>query len=205
MNTPKIHEIIKAKRRERDLTQEELANILGVTKAAVSKWETAESYPDITMLPQIARLFHITMDELFGYTLDFKPLKIVNEYSAGFKLSDMEDMSLLDHGTVKDCKLQKYLYNVGDTTESRWDVSVHFLSNEDDFPYIVQKCIKPGILTDMYSYRLADGKIMDDAKNNKHYVCREKVWEYRCPNTKYVREMIREQIAMGLIDEEDAF
>jgi len=40
----KIGEKIKAKRRERDLTQEELANILGVSKAAVSKWENEFSH-----------------------------------------------------------------------------------------------------------------------------------------------------------------
>ena len=80
MSNLKIGEKIKAKRRERNLTQEELANILGVTKAAVSKWENAESFPDITMLPQIAQLFHITMDELFDYTLEYKPAKIVNQY-----------------------------------------------------------------------------------------------------------------------------
>ncbi|MBQ4591893.1 MAG: helix-turn-helix transcriptional regulator [Clostridia bacterium] len=205
MNTPKIHEIIRAKRRERDLTQEELANILGVTKAAVSKWETAESYPDITMLPQIAQLFHITMDELFGYTLELQPLKIVNEYRAGFKLSALEDLSLLDHGTVKECKLEKYLYYIGDTTESRWEVTVCFISNENDFPYTVQKYIRSGNLIDMVSYRLADGKIVEDDKPTKHYVCKDKVWEYRLPNPKFVREMIKEQIAMGLIDEEDAF
>ena len=44
----KIGEIIKAKRKEQDLTQEELASRLGVSKAAVSKWENAECYPDIT-------------------------------------------------------------------------------------------------------------------------------------------------------------
>ena len=67
MSGLKIGEKIKAKRRERDLTQEELANILGVSKAAVSKWENEESYPDISLLPQIAQLFHITMDELFNF------------------------------------------------------------------------------------------------------------------------------------------
>ena len=51
MSDLKIGEKIKSKRRERDLTQEELANILGVSKAAVSKWENEESYPDITLLP----------------------------------------------------------------------------------------------------------------------------------------------------------
>ena len=72
MSNLKIGEKIKAKRRERDLTQEELATILGVSKAAVSKWENEESLPDITMLPQLAQLFHITMDELFDYTLAYK-------------------------------------------------------------------------------------------------------------------------------------
>ena len=74
MSNLKIGERIRSKRRERELTQEELANILGVTKAAVSKWENEESYPDITTLPLIAQLFHMTMDELFGYTPEHKPL-----------------------------------------------------------------------------------------------------------------------------------
>ncbi len=69
MSKLKIGEKIKSKRRERNLTQEELANMLGVSKAAVSKWENEESYPDITMLPEIAQLFHITIDWLFDYTL----------------------------------------------------------------------------------------------------------------------------------------
>ena len=90
MSGLKIGEKIKAKRRERDLTQEELAKILGVSKAAVSKWENKESYPDITLLPQIAQLFHITMDELFNYTLEYKPLVIVNEYHFGLSLDDFD-------------------------------------------------------------------------------------------------------------------
>lgn len=203
MDLPKINEMIRAKRRERDLTQEELANMLGVTKAAVSKWENAESYPDITMLPQIAQLFHITMDELFGYTLEFKPLKIVNEINAGFALSDVEDYAILDHGIIKKCSLKKCERRVGDEIESTWEVRVHMISNEDDFPYIMQKYIKPGRLLDMYSYRLADGKIVDDDKPNKHYVCREKVWEYKTTNRVYLKEMLREQRAMGLIDDDE--
>ena len=68
MSNLKIGEKIKAKRRERELTQEELAAILGVSKAAVSKWENGESYPDVEMLPQIAQLFHMSMDELFDFS-----------------------------------------------------------------------------------------------------------------------------------------
>jgi transcriptional regulator with XRE-family HTH domain len=201
----KIGEKIKEKRRDRDLTQEELATMLGVTKAAVSKWENAESFPDITMLPQIAQLFHITMDELFDYTLEYKPAKIVNQYRFGLCLNDIEDISILDYGTIKECSVVKNSGLVGDETVERWEVRVQFVSTEEGFPYLIQKCLKPNTLVDGVSVRLADGKIFDDDKPNKHYVCKEKVWEYRNTNLKYIREMIKEQIEMGLISEEDAW
>ena len=203
MQNLKIGEKIRSKRRERDLTQEELANILGVSKAAVSKWENAESYPDITMLPQIAQLFHITMDELFDYTLEFKPLVIVNEYRFGLSLDNV-DKRILDHGTVKSCGVYKIERLIGENVESTWETRVQFVSTEENFPYILQQYIKPGYLMDGYSIRLADGKIMDDDKPNKHYVCSEKVWEYHVTDRKYVKKMLKEQVAMGLIDEDEA-
>ncbi len=56
-----------AKRSEKGITQEELANFMGVSKASVSKWEKGHSYPDITFLPQLAAYFDISLDELMGY------------------------------------------------------------------------------------------------------------------------------------------
>ena len=55
------------KRKEKGLTQDELASYIGVSKAAVSKWEIGQSYPDITFLPQLATFFNISIDELMGY------------------------------------------------------------------------------------------------------------------------------------------
>ena len=54
-------------RKEAKLTQADLADYLGVSKASVSKWETGQSYPDIEMLPKIATYFGITIDDLLGY------------------------------------------------------------------------------------------------------------------------------------------
>lgn len=54
-------------RHEKRLTQEALADFMGVTKASVSKWENAQSMPDILLLPQLAAFFGVTIDELMGY------------------------------------------------------------------------------------------------------------------------------------------
>jgi transcriptional regulator with XRE-family HTH domain len=61
-----IGKSIKALRKEKDLTQERLAEIFGVSFQAVSKWETGAAYPDIEMLPGIARFFGVTTDALLG-------------------------------------------------------------------------------------------------------------------------------------------
>lgn len=59
-------EIIVTHRKKLGLTQEGLAQQLGVTNQAVSKWESGQSCPDITLLPAIADLFGISIDALFG-------------------------------------------------------------------------------------------------------------------------------------------
>ena len=53
-------------RRERGITQENLAGIIGVSAQAISKWENNATMPDITLLPIIADTLGVTIDELFG-------------------------------------------------------------------------------------------------------------------------------------------
>ena len=67
MNSLRIGENIMHLRKQKGITQDELASFLGVTKASVSKWENDQSMPDIILLPEIATYFNITVDELLGY------------------------------------------------------------------------------------------------------------------------------------------
>lgn len=53
-------------RKKLNITQEALARQLGVTNQAVSKWESDQCCPDVMLLPKLAEIFSITMDELFG-------------------------------------------------------------------------------------------------------------------------------------------
>ena len=62
-----IAQTIIRKRKEKNITQDTLASYIGVSKASVSKWETGQSYPDITFLPQLAAYFNISIDDLMGY------------------------------------------------------------------------------------------------------------------------------------------
>ncbi len=71
-----IAEAIRSLRRDRGITQEELANAVGVSTQAVSKWERGEGYPDITLLPDIADYFHVTLDALCGIDEQKKQRKI---------------------------------------------------------------------------------------------------------------------------------
>ena len=67
MNKINIGKNITKFRRSRGITQDELANYIGVSKSSVSKWENNITYPDIVLLPQLATLFNISLDELMGY------------------------------------------------------------------------------------------------------------------------------------------
>lgn len=61
-----IGEVIKRRRKTRNITQAELAELLNVTPQAVSRWEMGISYPDIAMVPKISEVLWVTADELLG-------------------------------------------------------------------------------------------------------------------------------------------
>ena len=74
----KLGEKIKSLRKQKNISQEVFANYLGVSFQAVSKWETGNTMPDITMIPAIASFFGVSTDELFDFNL-FEIEKQVDE------------------------------------------------------------------------------------------------------------------------------
>ena len=64
MNQVKIGKFIASKRKEQGLTQLQLAEKLGITDRAVSKWETGKSLPDASLMPELCKLLKITINDL---------------------------------------------------------------------------------------------------------------------------------------------
>ncbi|MEA4890376.1 MAG: helix-turn-helix transcriptional regulator [Clostridiaceae bacterium] len=89
-----IGEVIRDYRKRKNLTQEEMANRLGVTAPAVNKWENGNSQPDIMLLAPIARLLDITLDTLFSFHKELTADEIyslVNEAQAKLKCEPYEE------------------------------------------------------------------------------------------------------------------
>ncbi len=84
-----IGDVIREYRKRKNMTQEQMANYLGVTAPAVNKWENGNSLPDITLLAPIARLLDISLDTLLSFheTLSNEEInKIITELD--FKLRE---------------------------------------------------------------------------------------------------------------------
>ncbi|MDD7717990.1 MAG: helix-turn-helix transcriptional regulator, partial [Eubacteriaceae bacterium] len=82
-------------RHDKKITQEQLADFVGVTKASVSKWETRQSMPDILLLPQLAAFFDVTIDELLGYAPQLSKeqmQKIYLDFTAAFAEEAFDDV-----------------------------------------------------------------------------------------------------------------
>lgn len=94
VNYLEFNEKIQELRKQKGLTQEELAEILFVSRTAISKWESGKGYPNIDSLKAIAEFFNITIDEL----LSSKQLLFIAEHDSIAKTHQIRDLTfgLLD-------------------------------------------------------------------------------------------------------------
>ncbi len=90
-----IGEVIRKYRKEKQMTQEEMATRLGVTAPAVNKWEKGNSFPDVALLSPIARVLGITTDELLSFRDNLSQQEIddiVLELGRRIKSEDYNDV-----------------------------------------------------------------------------------------------------------------
>lgn len=128
----KINHIIREKRKELSLTQEQVAEFLGVSTPAVNKWEKGSSYPDITLLPALARLLKTDLNTLLSFQDDLSDVEIVNfvddldkiiqekGYETAFqmaidKIHDFPTCENLIYSTVMYLTGASILYNVSES------------------------------------------------------------------------------------------
>lgn len=120
---------IRELRRRDGRTQEDLAEAVGVTSQAVSRWEAGGSYPDMEAMPAIANYFGVTLDELFGYQgdRDRKVEEIIRKVDA-FDIKSRGDgdwldecLSILREGLAEFPQNERLLITLADTlSEAGW-------------------------------------------------------------------------------------
>jgi len=81
-----IGENLKALRKNKDMTQEDVAEVLGVSPQSVSKWERGDTYPDITLLPALANFFNTSVDSLIGMEKINDDKAVANAFLEGQRL-----------------------------------------------------------------------------------------------------------------------
>lgn len=82
---PAIGDTIARLRKERSLTQESLAECLGVSAQTISKWESSTTCPDIMLLPVLADFFGVTVDDLYGRTGEEKRIRYEDALEAAME------------------------------------------------------------------------------------------------------------------------
>lgn len=107
--------LLKFRKRSR-LTQEELAEKLGVTFQAVSKWENAKAAPDIFLLPKIAKIFDCTIDQLLSGDMQdkMKPIR-VDKISVGKYVFDASYFGALDMSSWSVYATKREFWRLEDT------------------------------------------------------------------------------------------
>lgn len=111
-----IGENIRTERKAMGLTQEQLAEAMGVTVGAVSKWESGMSNPDIGMLPVLAEFFAISVDALLGYHLHGKSMAQMLENMKSMQLEKRYEEGVSEAEKA----LQKYPNHFDVVYQSAW-------------------------------------------------------------------------------------
>ena len=143
----KINEMIKKLRIENNYTQEQIANLLGVSTPAVNKWKKGISYPDITFLPALARILNTDLNTLLSFKDDLSNIEIatfLNQISDTMKKEGFEFMGWAVVTIYEDNSFSYHLWNSTDrvTKDTKLTARWRKTSNKITFMSADGKVIK---------------------------------------------------------------
>ena len=94
MDSEMLGRVISTARKQKNLSQKELGDLLNVSNKAVSKWENGTAIPDLKKLNALAEYFGVTMDELLGFSNDKNNNDNINDYTKEYinELITLENM-----------------------------------------------------------------------------------------------------------------
>ena len=121
---------IKRLRLEKGLTQEQLAELLTVSTAAVSKWEAKNTYPDITMLFPLAEIFGVSVDELLGYD-EAKAKADIDKILAEYQRLNVDGRFEESRDLIVKAR-KKYPHDYRIMNKYMWDVAGGSVGNDSD-------------------------------------------------------------------------
>lgn len=133
---------IKKLRLARGMTQEELAEYTGVSSRAVSRWENSVTFPDITLLPILANIFEITVDEL----LDVDVYKKEQDISQIFEENEKYKRTGETEKSIELLKksLSKYPNNFEIMNELMQALLMYYCAKDGDREYLLSEIIMLG-------------------------------------------------------------
>jgi transcriptional regulator with XRE-family HTH domain len=140
----KIGAKIKALRKRDNIKQERLADALGVTSQAISKWESENGYPDIEYIKPIANFFNVTTDYLFGHDTSEKQRKIDNYLSQYHKKSlltpkpDDEQISLMRQALAEFPAEEILLLKLAEALYWKWAANGFWDANDGGGPDVAK-------------------------------------------------------------------
>ncbi len=136
-----IGQVIYELRKQKNVTREQLASVIGVSIPAISKWENGTTYPDITSLPVIARYFNISIDQLMDYQMELSREEIekfIHECQALMMTESFDEIILK-------CEIFLKQYPNSDELKlsigSLYMMGLSYFKEEESLKEVIQKAI----------------------------------------------------------------
>ena len=148
-----IGETIKKLRKEREITQEEFAEMLGVSCQSVSRWENNSCYPDIELIPTIAAFFDISTDKLMGINKATEKKAVdryLKDFQAAISVGNLDECIRIARAGVAEFpnnyallnKLMYALFATGDDTANIPDWKENRLKNDAEIVALGERIMK---------------------------------------------------------------